>query len=153
MWKGNIQAYDKHIRSEKSVSYCEHKGGNNGSAIYTVEYKNICSAAQKVIKNVRAGNPPKHHARDGKVHRNDWRDLPRDGEYVEYSAADPGLTDPGAVIVIHDTKHDNFYITLTHYRTFYYKGYKQNSCYRIKAIPFKKIAEGGGPKTIESKDA
>jgi guanyl-specific ribonuclease Sa len=154
-WQDNIAAYDDRIRQTKPVSYPDHKGGNNGCTIYTVPYSELDGKAKNVIRAIRQGNPPKPRGpgqRNGTVHKNSEGYLPYGGEYREYSAADTSLSDAGAVILVHDAHHDNFYITLTHYRGWRRKGVYQNAFYRIKAIPFKKASEGGGPKTLTSSD-
>lgn len=146
--KNNNGGYDKYIRKKNWVSYPTNGENTSGVAIYTVEYRNIGYNAKRIIGEIRAGNPPNSHRRDGERFWNGAGYLPTDGTYAEYSAADKRLNDSGAVVLIHDSQNDRFYITVTHYRGWMSGGDERNGFYRVKAIPFEKAANGGGAKTI-----
>lgn len=144
----NQQGYDPIIRAEKKVSYVAEKAARNGSIIYTIVYSGLHSNVQKLIRRIRKGNPPPsvRGNRNGKSFENRDGDLPRDGDYREYSAPDPDQQDRGAVVLVHEVTHDNFYITPTHYRSVLGGRGKarDNPFYRVKEIPFQKIKDGGG---------
>jgi guanyl-specific ribonuclease Sa len=148
MYGNNNGAYDRYIRQNNSVSYPTNGENTSGVAIYTVEYRSISNNAKRIIGEIRAGNPPNTHGRDGATFGNGAGYLPTDGTYAEYSAADRRLNDRGAVVLIHDSQNDRFYITVTHYRGWMRGQEERNAFYRVKAIPFEKAANGGGPKTI-----
>ena len=161
----NKGRYDGGIRNFDSVSYPDAKGGNNGLTISTLSFAALPAGARDLIEWIRQGDaragPFGRGAFDNNrisaAYGNFANHLPAGGAYQEYGYTDAGL-EPGEQDVarlVHDTVHDNFYVTITHYRVYQMRTadgaiYRRNPFYRVKDIPFDKVANLGVAKPVKA---
>jgi hypothetical protein len=173
----NKGAYDGKIRSFKSVSYPDSKGGNNGLTIFTVTYASLPEQARRLIKRIRQRERIGRSWKRGR-YRNDrmspaygnlTNHLPAAGVYQEYNYEDRSMERGETRVprLIHDERHDNFYVTVTHYRAYQAtesilrpaSGGQEmeevevtevrNPFYRVKDIPFEKQRARGAERELK----
>ena len=67
------------------------RSGPMGNQLYAIDYSHLPPEAWRVIQLIMNGGPFDYPEDDAKPFDNDFGDLPRQGEYLEFTVMTPGL--------------------------------------------------------------